>query len=469
MTTTVPYLRQRSDSYWEIVFEDPETGKSKRRSTGTKNVFEAEDRLKKFLESDDEHEADDAPRLRPRKDGIWESRWTDITGKPRRKSHGTRNHEEAKNAHAAFVQQLARPQIPNRPTVSWVVGQYYEYACRELAGNTSGPMAANVGPLKERLGHMYWDEITQDVTEDYIEWRMQKPRWTAHQDFEGQYGTTSRNTACKDLRVLRAALNRARKNRYTKYPPDFAIVEGDPVRDTTTWITMEEIERMIVACRDQVVIVNGQETDRIRDRSHIEGFLLIALASGARKDAILELTWDQVYIPAPKLKGAAEIDPMPIHDADGNLVTPKRAYRREFEDVPLDYETGRTVKGAYIDFGSGSGNKRRPQIPVGQNPRLMEYLISGGDRTQPYVISYKGQPVKSLKKGLAEVAKEAGVNKTVTHHTMKRTAITHMVRAGIPLEIIADAVNTTVPVLKKHYNMHRPDVEEAFGDALSIK
>ncbi len=163
-----------------------------------------------------------------------------------------------------------------------------------------------------------------------------------------------------------------------------------------------------------------------------------------------------------------EIEPTPVHDADGNLVMPKRAFRRDYENPPLNYEDGTVVKGAYIDFGAGSGNKRRPQIPIGQNWRLMSYLIHA-DRSQPYVITYNGKRVKSLKKGLAEVAKDAGVKKAVTHHTMKRTAITHMVRAGIPLEIIADAVNTTVAVLKKHYNMHRPDVEAAFGDALSVR
>ncbi|MDJ1008195.1 MAG: tyrosine-type recombinase/integrase [Paracoccaceae bacterium] len=466
MKTTVPYVRERSDSYWEIVFEDPATGKSKRRSTGTKDFFEAEGRFKEFLESDGEHEADDGPRLRPRKDGIWESRWTDDTGKPRRKSHGTRNQEEASAAHAAFVQQLTRPQIPNRPTIAWVVDRYYEdYICREKPETTSGPMAANVGPLKEYLGHYHWDDVTQDLVEEYIEWRMQKPRWSVHQSFEGQYGETSRNTACKDLRVLRAALRRSKKNKYTSADPDFEIVEGDPVRDTKTWITMKEMERMIAACRPQPIYVNGIKTDRERDRTHIEGFLLIALASGARKEAILELTWDQVYIPETRYEVLESVPVPPDERVKGG---PKYREIRGAND-PIDRETGRVLEGAYIDFGAGRGKKRRPQIPVSQNPRLMEYLLHTGDRTQPYVISYKGKPVKSLKKGLAEVAKEAGIPKSVTHHTMKRTAITHMVRAGIPLEIIADAVNTTVAVLKKHYNMHRPDVEAAFGDALSIR
>lgn len=468
MTNPVPYLRQRSDSYWEIVYVD-ESGKTRRSSTSTKNEAKAQKELDEFIQGGERESDPDAPRLRQRTDGIWETRWTDEAGAARRHSHSTRDQEDARIAHDRFVKELAKPEIPTRPTVAWIIDDYYDFICRERSENTSGPMAANVKPLKDHLGHMFWDEVIQETVDDYITWRMKQPRWTAHQDYEGQYGTASRNTACKDLRVLRAAMRRAKKNRYTTSNPDFEIVEGDPVRDTKTWITMEEMERMIEACQDQPVIVNGKETDRIRDRSQIYGFLLIALASGARKEAILSLTWDQVYIPAPTSVGRAEIAPEPVLDPDGNYVMPQRSFRKTMENPPIDYKSGQVVSGAYIDFGAGSGNKHRPQIPVGQNPRLMEYLLFGGDRSQPFVISYKGKPVDSIKKGLKEVAKDAGIKKAVTHHTMKRTAITHMVRAGIPLEIIADAVNTTVAILKKHYNMHRPDVEKAFGGSLSIR
>ncbi len=45
MKNPVPYVRQRSDSYWEIVFDDPATGKKKRKATGTKDQAEAEKKL----------------------------------------------------------------------------------------------------------------------------------------------------------------------------------------------------------------------------------------------------------------------------------------------------------------------------------------------------------------------------------------------------------------------------------------
>lgn len=209
---------------------------------------------------------------------------------------------------------------------------------------------------------------------------------------------------------------------------------------------------------------------------------MIALATGARKEAILSLTWDQVYIPEPE--GRHEriapyesstpegypftVLPTIVTDADGKPIHAKRSRHVSHETPVLNFKAGANIKGAYIDFGAGSGNKRRPQIPIGQNWRLINYVIHA-DRSQPYVISYSGKPLKSLKKGLAEVAKEAGVTKPVTHHTMKRTAITHMVRGGVPLADVAEMVNTTEAVIKEYYNMHRPDLEAALGDVLSIR
>lgn len=45
--------------------------------------------------------------------------------------------------------------------MAWILDKYYEYICREKAESTSGPMAANVEPLKEHLGHMFWDEVVK--------------------------------------------------------------------------------------------------------------------------------------------------------------------------------------------------------------------------------------------------------------------------------------------------------------------
>ncbi len=143
MKSPVPYLRQRSDDYWEIVFEDPETGKTRRRSTKTKKKEKAQKKLDEFQPNAAPADPD-APRLRQRKDGYWETVYKDDGGVVRRRSHGTKIERDAEVLHDTFAKELTRPEIPVRPTVGWVIDQYYDYICREKAESTSGPMAANM-------------------------------------------------------------------------------------------------------------------------------------------------------------------------------------------------------------------------------------------------------------------------------------------------------------------------------------
>ena len=174
MENHCPYLRQRPDSYWEIVYRDD--GRLRRKSTKTTDKFEAEAALAAFDPA--EKVPDDTPRLRRRKDGYWETVWKEDE-KLRRKAHGTKVESEGAAAHAAHVAQLAKPEVPARPTVAWVLDQYYSYICSEKSESTSGPMASNIAPLKERLGHLFWDEVVQDTAQRYITWRMERPRWSA--------------------------------------------------------------------------------------------------------------------------------------------------------------------------------------------------------------------------------------------------------------------------------------------------
>ena len=85
MENHCPYLRQRSDSYWEIVYRDD--GKQRRKSTKTKDKFEAEATLAAFDPAaqapDDDHRQCFEARLRRRKDGYWETVWKEV-GKLRR-------------------------------------------------------------------------------------------------------------------------------------------------------------------------------------------------------------------------------------------------------------------------------------------------------------------------------------------------------------------------------------------------
>lgn len=126
------------------------------------------------------------------------------------------------------------------------------------------------------------------------------------------------------------------------------------------------------------------------------------------------------------------------------------------------------VEGAYVDFGGSRGNKRRPHIPIGRNAALLSYFLIA-DRTQPYVVSYRGKRiVTGIKKSLEKVGEEARLPFKLTHHVLKRTCVTWMVREGIAFDAIEALTNTTVETLKRHYSHHSPDLEKALGDTFAI-
>ena len=68
MKNLVPNLRQRSDSFWEIVCTDLATGMPQCRKTGTKDQAKAEKKLEGFKPTSADAPDSDAPRLRCRKD-----------------------------------------------------------------------------------------------------------------------------------------------------------------------------------------------------------------------------------------------------------------------------------------------------------------------------------------------------------------------------------------------------------------
>jgi integrase len=384
-------------------------------------------------------------RLRQRPDGIWEAAWTELeSGKVRRKSTGTRDKEIACVQLAQIAAEARAPKVPPAPTIRWIVDRYIGNVERIKPDRNHAPLKASLRPVKERLGDLRWNQLTQDEVDSYVEWRLTNKRWAGDgKARQNPVGTISRSTAQKDLRMLRAALKGAHARQLVPHEVKFKInVTAAASKDV--WLTKAEVKRMLEACelRESVHSEDGTVIARRRNREHIYAFILISTATAARKEAVLSLKWDQVHIPRP-------------------------------EDLPKDVRlmdlATVTVNGnAYIDFGDRRGNKRRPKMPVGNNWLLMVYLAFGGDKEQPYVTSYRGKRVKDIKKGLAKVVEEAGITKKVTPHTLKHTAITWMVQSGMNLTTISELTNTSEKILRSVYSHHRPDYQAELGDALAL-
>lgn len=397
-------------------------------------------------------------RIRRRKDGIFEAVWTDSeTGNPVRRSTKTRDPEEAKSKAQQIRVDASRPSMSAAPTIAQLIDAYLDHLRPLKSPQNFRGVELSLIPIKARLGNLRWDQLGQNEVDWYARERATDKRQGPAAKHTG--GTISASTIDKDLRMLRAALNDALARRYIPSEVKFRI-NVTPRAGRDTWLTREEVERMIAACQfeQQTEEVNGRTvvTARERDRSHIEAFLRIALATGARKEAILSLKWDQVHINHSAGKPA------------------------------LNLKTGEVARGSYIDFGDGTGNKKRPKVPISRNPGLMSLLLWSRDRGgvewaegeagegkevhegSEYVITYKGRPVRNINKGLQTIADEAGVKKSVTHHVLKHTAITWFLMGGMQIETVAKLVNTSAKTLLKTYAHLVPEYEDELGDIASI-
>jgi integrase len=151
-------------------------------------------------------------------------------------------------------------------------------------------------------------------------------------------------------------------------------------------------------------------TGRRRINAALPLFILLALYTGRRKEAILALRWHQV-----------------------NLDT-----------GTINFEQGRRTK------------KRKGGIPI--PPRLLPHLIRARRRGNDlgFVLHINGERIGDLKKGFEAACVRAGVS-DVTPHGLKHTAITWAMQNRIDLWQAAGFFATSVPTLIRVYGHHNPD------------
>jgi site-specific recombinase XerD len=63
----------------------------------------------------------------------------------------------------------------------------------------------------------------------------------------------------------------------------------------------------------------------------------------------------------------------------------------------------------------------------------------------PFVIEWAGQPVKSVKKGLASAARRAGIEDWSGGHCLRHSAAVHLAEAGVAMEKISALLGHRLP------------------------
>lgn len=129
---------------------------------------------------------------------------------------------------------------------------------------------------------------------------------------------------------------------------------------------------------------------------HVRLFVTIALTTGARMGAILDLTWDRVDL------RHGTIDFMPA--------------------------------------GRDRTNKRRTVVPINEQLRPeLEKAREGA--LSDHVIEYGGKPVASVKRAIAAAARRSGV--PCSPHVFRHTAAVWMAQSDVPMEKIAQYLGHT--------------------------
>jgi integrase len=204
--------------------------------------------------------------------------------------------------------------------------------------------------------------------------------------------------ARRDLEVLRAAL-RYWHREYGPLSSVPSVVLPAKSEPRERWLTRSEAARLLWAAR------------RVE---HLKRFILIGLYTGSRSGAILALRWDWV-----------------------------------------DLERGTMRRRAP---GESETNKRRPPVRLGA--RLLSHLRRwrrGDMRPMGHVVSYEGKQVRKLRRSWGAARERAGLDLSVTPHTLRHTRATWLMQNGVPIWQAAGSLGMTVEMLERVYGKHHPD------------
>jgi len=212
----------------------------------------------------------------------------------------------------------------------------------------------------------------------------------------------------RDLSVLSAALRRAEKHNKLDRAPPFLTLTPAPPRER--WLTRDEVAKLFRRLR------------RPRSR-HVLLFARLALYTGARTMAILDLTWDRV----------------------------------NFQTGTIDYR----VPGRRIT------KKRRTVAPM--TPALRRALLSAKRRSRSsHVISWAGQRLDRVAKAFIQAGIDAGLE-GVSPHVLRHTFASWAVQKGVPIYAVGKALGQTVASTTERYAKLAPDDIAAVMEAVRRK
>lgn len=286
----------------------------------------------------------------------------DTTGRRRRFRLGVRTEAEGRAELARFARRADAAQALTAATVGAIWDAYV--ADRERDGKGMAIYRENWKALAPHFAALGPDEIGVEAARAYAESRFAIGRKPA--------------TVATELVRLRTALNWAARRRIIDRAPYVWV--PSPGRPRSRTLSEDEIAAILDAAQ----------------APHVRLFAVLALATGGRHSAILELTWDRV----------------------------------DFAAGAIDLRVPRVVAPMSKRHWKG-----RAQVAMNGLARAaLEEARHAA--TGAHVIEWNGRPVRSVKKAFAAAVERAGLA-GVTPHTFRHSVASLQWAAGIDPHVVA--------------------------------
>lgn len=359
---------------------------------------------------------------------VWYIYWYDPTARRhKRRSCGTGNRSEAEEALGKFIIEHARDsspgsiETPDRYLIATALRWYAQERGPELASAEFVGLATKylIGFFGSRA---VVSSITPQVLKRYERERKREPG--RHKRKDGSVRIIpntkpiSSATVRRELTVLSAALNHAVSNGRLTLAPKIIMPPQSPCK--TRYLERDEIERLLQQCAEP----------------HMKLFVLLALNTGARKGALLDLRWPQIDF----VNRIIHLNP------EGRAQTNKRR-----AIVPINDRLYEALKEAQADIKRKAEDRAKKNLPP--LPPCS------------HVLHYHNAPLADLKVGFRNACARAGIT-GVTPHTLRHTAGTLMALAGVDLFLIAKVLGHSVQKTTEMYAHHRPEYLRSAVDVL---
>jgi integrase len=333
--------------------------------------------------------------------------WTE-RGRSRERSTGTADREQAQIKLAEFLQRIDRRTGPRDPSQVFVTDVLIDY---QREKETKVVASVRLGYAVTELINFFEGNSVADITTQtcarYSDLRKRRPTQRKDRSSKSPEKPISPGTIRRELGVLRAAVNRAHKLGKITRAVAVELPERPQPRDR--WLIRKEAAALIRAARTP------------QARLYLPLFVLLGLYTGRRKEAILSLRWPQVDLQA------------------------------------------RTIN--FDIAGRRRTNKKRGIIPI--PPRLLPHLRRakkrGGD--MGYVLHIDGERIKDIKKGFKAACDRAEIDRA-SPHTLRHTAATWLMQAGVDPWQAAGYLAMSVETLLRTYGHHHPDYQRNAAEAI---